>query len=221
MIKAFCVLLALGGLTIMPAQSRYLAGVTGGIATLSADARSEITATDSAASLYKPENGPTIQVVGGRQLTDYLSVQANYIWNTNAVSMTALHSANGNTSGYQQDRESTQHSAFGDLLIYFRNRASRIRPYLAIGIGVDRFSSTEKALEFASFPPPPPPAKFISTALSIRFPVGIDIALRHGWAARYSFTETIRENPISAHLSPPGQRRLAIFQNLFGVVKYL
>jgi hypothetical protein len=42
----------------------------------------------------------------------------------------------------------------------------------------------------------------------------------HGrWAFRYTFSETIRGNPVSARLSPPGQRNLATFQNLFGIVK--
>jgi hypothetical protein len=35
---------------------------------------------------------------------------------------------------------------------------------------------------------------------------------------RYSFSETIGGNPISPRLSPPGERNLANFENLFGVV---
>jgi hypothetical protein len=38
---------------------------------------------------------------------------------------------------------------------------------------------------------------------------------------RYSFSESVSGNPISAQLSPPGQRNLANFQNLFGVVRAL
>ena len=35
---------------------------------------------------------------------------------------------------------------------------------------------------------------------------------------RYSFSETISANPISPSLTPPAQRGLANFQNLFGLV---
>jgi hypothetical protein len=47
----------------------------------------------------------------------------------------------------------------------------------------------------------------------------MDFALRAGWSFRYSFSETIRNNPISEQLSPMGQRNLANFQNLFGILK--
>ena len=49
--------------------------------------------------------------------------------------------------------------------------------------------------------------------------VGIDVAVGRGWSARYSFSEGISGNPIGVQLSPPGQRGLANFQNLFGVVR--
>jgi hypothetical protein len=206
--------------TILRAQGRSFLGVMGGVATLSADARSEVAAVPFAASLYKPENGPTVQVFGGRHLTDWVSVEGSYVWNTNDLTLTALMSRSGNTSSYQQKRDSSQQSASGDMLIFFRNRASRIRPYLAFGLGLIRFTSTEGAIETTSLPPPLPAKKFTSTAPAVRFPVGIDVALGRGWAVRYSFTETIRANPISARLSPPGERHLAVYQNLFGFLKY-
>lgn len=59
-----------------------------------------------------------------------------------------------------------------------------------------------------------------SSAVALQVAVGIDIRLYHGWAFRYSFAETTRSNPISSHLSPPGNRMLANFRNLFGFVKY-
>ena len=43
---------------------------------------------------------------------------------------------------------------------------------------------------------------------------------KSGWGVRYAFLETIQGNPISQRLDPVGKRRLANFQNLFGVVKY-
>jgi hypothetical protein len=66
-----------------------------------------------------------------------------------------------------------------------------------------------------------PAPRFASAAAGRRVAVGMDVAMRHGWAVRYTFRETIRGNPISRQLSPVGQRNLANFQNLFGVVKGL
>jgi hypothetical protein len=54
----------------------------------------------------------------------------------------------------------------------------------------------------------------------VRVAVGADVISPSGWGFRYSFGETISRNPISRALNPPGGRRLANFQNLFGVVKY-
>jgi hypothetical protein len=61
-----------------------------------------------------------------------------------------------------------------------------------------------------------PPPEFKSSAAALRVAVGIDLALSSNWSFRYSFNETIRGNPISEQLSPPGRRNLANFQNLFG-----
>ncbi len=204
----------------MPAQDRYFLGGMGGVSTLSADARSEISAGSSAVSLYKPENGPTIQLFGGLHLTDYASMQANYVWCRNDVLLTSLLVADGSAASYQQPRDSAQRGVSGDLLIYFRNRSSRIRPYLAFGLGAIRFHSRARQPDAGSVGLAAPAAEFTSTAMAVRFPVGIDISVGHGWWIRYSFTETMRQNPLSERLSPPGQRRLAIFQNLFGFVKY-
>jgi hypothetical protein len=65
----------------------------------------------------------------------------------------------------------------------------------------------------------PPPGTLASTRIGLRSAVGIDLAMRDGWSFRYSFSETISRNPISPHLSPRGERRLANFQNLFGIVR--
>jgi hypothetical protein len=50
--------------------------VAGGIATLSADARSEITAGGADVSLYKPENGPALNVFVGSHVHEYVTAQA-------------------------------------------------------------------------------------------------------------------------------------------------
>jgi hypothetical protein len=46
----------------------------------------------------------------------------------------------------------------------------------------------------------------------------MDVRLGRRWSVRYSFSESVSGNPIAEQLSPPGQRNLANFQNLFGVV---
>ena len=64
-----------------------------------------------------------------------------------------------------------------------------------------------------------PPLEFASNVFALRVPVGMDVNLGNGWALRYTFSETLSENPISDRLSPPGQHSLKNFENLFGVVK--
>ena len=58
-----------------------------------------------------------------------------------------------------------------------------------------------------------------STHSLLRVAVGVDVTFVKGWSARYSFSESLSGNPISQQLSPPGQRNLANFQNLFGIVR--
>jgi hypothetical protein len=50
--------------------------------------------------------------------------------------------------------------------------------------------------------------------------VGIDFAVGRTWSVRYSFSETIGGNPISPQLAPPGERGMANFQNLFGLLAH-
>ena len=65
----------------------------------------------------------------------------------------------------------------------------------------------------------PPPARSQASRARLRVAVGMDVALAGGWTARYSFSESVSGNPISAQLSPAAPRNLANFQNLFGVVR--
>jgi hypothetical protein len=58
-----------------------------------------------------------------------------------------------------------------------------------------------------------------STRVALRVAVGMDLAMGTAWSFRYSFSETISGNPISARLTPPGERNLANFQNLFGIIR--
>lgn len=203
------------------AQSgNFYAGALGGISTLSADGRSTLTATSSEVSLYKPENGPALNLFLGWDFSRFVSVQGNYIWNRNDLSLVSTAFAGMSGASYQEMRNSAESQVTGDLVVYFRQRGSRIRPYLASGLGFDHFSSSGAVLDILTGSPILPPSRFASTFLVLRVPVGLDVVLGHGWAFRYSFSESITHNPISAQLMPPGLRRLANFQNLFGIVKH-
>ena len=194
-------------------SQRYFAGALGGISALSADA---VTRLDSAnaVSLYKPENGPALNLAGGIHLNDWFSLQGNYLWNRNDVTITEV----AGLKSLEQDRHSSQHAAIADLLLYFRSRRSHIRPYLSVGSGFVLLRSSAAGPFRGTLRPAPPQIDTIK--LPLRVAVGIDILSRRGWGFRYSFSETMTGNPFSAKLDPHGSRRLANFQNLLGFVKY-
>ena len=198
----------------LAAQSSYYLGALGGSSALSADGRSVVSGDSAAVSSYKPETGAAFQIFGGRNLRDFLAVQGNYVWNRNGLTLSSVDSRTN--TFYEQTRTSAQQDFSADLLVFFRNRRSRIRPYLSIGAGVVRLDSRAERLIAAHNAPPLPPAQFTSAGVALRSPVGIDIRMRARWYFRFSFTEIIRANAISAQLSPRGQRNLANFQNLFG-----
>ncbi len=202
------------------AQPRWFGGGGAGISTLSGDARSVIGAASTSVSQYKPENGGLVHLFGGRHWREYLSTQAVYSWNRNDLALLSTQFAGGAETTYEQARTSRQHNLGADGLVYFRSRASFVRPYLAIGVGVMSFDSRATALRVSKGQPTPPAATFGSTKIGLRAAAGIDLMLKGGWGIRYAFLETIQGNPVSPRLSPPGQRGLANFQNLFGVVKY-
>jgi opacity protein-like surface antigen len=201
------------------AQTNRFVGVLAGVSTLSADGRSITAGNQSAVSLYKPENGPAVNVFAGVHLTDYLSIQGSYVWERNRLTLTSTQASQTGGVFYEQSRTSAQHAVIGDLMLYFRNRQTWFRPYLSVGSGFVYFTSREQALAAVRGTPRLPEQEFDSTAPALRVAVGMDFALRAGWALRYSFSETIRSNPISEQLSPPGQRNLANFQNLFGIFR--
>jgi opacity protein-like surface antigen len=202
--------------TFAVAQTKPFVGIVGGIATLSADARTLPTSLGLSASSYKPENGPVLNLVAGVHLRQYVSIQANYVWNSNTLTLSST--ASGSNSFYEERRRSTQQAALAELLVYFRRVDDRLRPYLSVGTGVVHFSSTRRNEILLGGTPVLPPVHFDSTRPALRVAVGMDVALTHRLALRYSFGETIRHNDVSAQLSPPGKRNLANFENLFGFV---
>ena len=210
-------LLGLSSTTLAHAQ--LYAGVLGGISSLSGDSRSLLSSGSTAFSSYDPKNGGAVEALVGVQLSDYFAVQANYIWNSNELTLTSAQFVNGAQQGYRETRNSSQQSIIGALLVYFRKRDSRLRPYLSVGTGLVHFSSSQARVDQLIGSPILPPASFSSNMPALYVPVGMDVKLRSGWVFRYTFSETISKNPIDDHLSPPGQHGLKNFQNLFGFIK--
>jgi hypothetical protein len=186
-------------------EPRVFAGALYGVSALSADARSEITGSTAAVSLYEPKNGPALNVFAGVHIAQYFSVQANWMWNSNDLTLTSSFTTPQTGAFYEQHRDSRQHAVVLDGLIYFRRVDSAIRPYLGTGLSVLHFSSDEITAAPAQGLPAPSH-------------VGIDFRLSRRLAFRYSFSETISANPVSPSLTPQGRRGLMNFQNLFGFV---
>ena len=204
------------------AQPRWYAGGGPGVSTHSADARSIITPASTAISQYKPENGPLAHLFAGWHLLEYVSVQAAYSWSRNDLAMLSTRFENsGSENTYEQARHNRRHDFGADVLVYFRSRQSRIRPFLLTGLGVKAFASDAATLRVSKGSPVLPPPRFTATQLGLRSAAGIDVLFgKSGWGVRYAFLETIQGNPISPRLDPPGLRKLAHFQNTFAVVKY-
>jgi opacity protein-like surface antigen len=197
---------------------RLFAGALAGVSTLEADGRATTNGSDAAVSLYKPENGPALNLFAGVHVMEYFSVQVNWLWNRNDVTLVSSLATPDAGAFYEQRRESSQTVGDVDALIYFRRLDSRVRPYLGTGLALLRFvsdtivSSRTQGLEA-------PVGTISSTRLGLRSHVGIDVAVSDRVRFRYSFSETISGNPISPSLTPPGARRLANFENLFGIVR--
>jgi len=189
------------------------------VSTLSGDARSLLSPGSTNFSVYDPKNGLAMEILLGKHFSDYFALQADYIWNRNALTLTSAVFSNGTQVGYQETRSSSQQGAIADALVYFRKRESRVRPYLSVGTGLVHLSSSEERLNQVLGAASLPPQKFSANVIALHVPVGIDVKLRKGWAFRYSFSETLSKNPISDRLSPPGLHSLKNFQNLFGLVR--
>jgi hypothetical protein len=197
---------------------RAFAGALVGVSTLSGDAHAVTTASEASVSLYKPENGLALNVFGGIHLAQYFSVQGNWMWNRNDVTLISSLVSPAGGGFYEQRRHSGQHAAVLDALIYFRRSDSAVRPYLGTGLSLLHFSSGD-IVSSSDHGLQSPPRAISSTRLGLRSHVGIDIRLSAVTSFRYTFSETISTNPISPSLTPPAPRRLANFQNLFGFVR--
>jgi outer membrane protein W len=208
-------------LTCLPAaaqeDSRVFAGGLFGVSALSPDARAVITESDAAVSLYNPEIGLALNVFAGVHIARYFSVQANWMWNRNDVTLISSFATPQGGGHYEQLRHSNQHAFVLDGLIYFRGLDSAVRPYLGTGLSVLRFSGSD-IVSSAANGLEPPTGDIVSTHIGLRSHVGIDFRLSRNVSFRYSFSETLSSNPISPALTPPALHTFMNFQNLFGFV---
>ena len=85
------------------------AGALVGVSTLSADARASTRAGRAEVSLYKPENGPALNLFVGVHLGRYFTVQTNYVWNRNDLTLFASVATPEGGGFYEQSRR--QHTA--------------------------------------------------------------------------------------------------------------
>ena len=198
-------------------ERRAYAGALVGVSTLSADGRSQSGASEIAVSLYKPENGLALNLFGGYHVAQYFTLQGDYMWNHNDVALVSSFATPTRGGFYEQQRRSSQHAVVADTLIYFRRLDSAVRPYLGTGLSVVHFAS-RSIVSSQSSGLDAPAHEISDTSVALRSHVGIDVVLARRLMFRYSFSETIGPNPISSHLTPPGERRLANFENLFGLV---
>ena len=198
-------------------ERRIFTGALFGVSALSADARAITTSNSAAVSQYDPQNGPALNVFAGIHVAQYFSIQANWMWNRNDLTLVSSLAGPNSSAFYDQRRDSRQHAVVLDGLIYFRRLDSAIRPYLGTGISVLHFSSEEIGVHAAQGLTPPA-GTIASTHIGLRSHVGIDFRISRLVAFRYSFSETISGNPIGPALTPQGRRPLMNFQNLFGFV---
>lgn len=195
------------------AQDRF-AGVMGGISTLSADGVNQGSPPQSTSS-YKPENGATVVGYIGRHMTDYFSLQVSYSWNRNALTLAGGNFANG--TSYSAPFTSKMYTYAFEGMAYFRKRDSLLRPYLSAGPTVSHLWANPNGPAQILGGGVAIPQNFHKVKIGLRVAVGIDWRISKRVSLRYSFSETIQQNPISEALQPQAQRRLANFQNLWGV----
>jgi hypothetical protein len=194
-------------------KRNFVAGL-GGFAILSGDAQTEF-GRGAVASSYAPKNGAAFNVAGGRHFNDWVSVQGNYIWNRNEVTLSGVEG----TSFHAAVNRSRQHQVVLDGLLYFRPLSSRIRPSLSTGVAGVRASREQISLTASGSATLPELRRSVWWP-GVRVAVGIDLLLPNRWGFRYSFSETLTSNLFSESMVPPGKKKLMNFHNLFGFVKY-
>lgn len=184
------------------ANGETFAGGGIGLSILSGDAIAQTGPGTPAASLYDAGKGPIAHAFAGRRIHEYAAIQGAYGWTRNAVSLQSVRGG----AFLEQRLNVTQHHAGADFLLYFRDSKSWIQPFLSVGAGITTFSGSGGGARIRASKP------------GLRVAAGVDVMARGGWGFRYAFLETIGGNPISQALSPPGNKGLMTFQNLFGII---
>jgi len=215
--KVIALVLACVVPSMLHAQRPIYFGGMGGVATLSGDGSAIINSTSASSSLYDPMNGGAAEAFAGINLFNYVSFQADYVWNRNSVVLTSNFSSPGVLNFYREPEAVTQNAVFGNALVYFRSRGSRLRPYLSEGAGVVFIHSRFSGAGVVGGNPVLPPASSNKTSPALRTSVGLDVQLKGPWHFRFSFGETITRNTFGNQLSPPEKRIPKNFQNLFGI----
>jgi hypothetical protein len=196
-------------------QAQTYVGAMGGIATLSADgstAGSTGGSPPTSISALKPENGAAVWIFAGRHFGDVFSLQTSFNQQTNSLLLASL----GPNGAYSQGMDGRVRTVAFEALAYFRARDSKVRPYLSAGPVVSWMRGTPTMPTSVSGRVTLPGA-IQRTSPGLRVAVGIDWHVRPQIALRYSFSETLQANPFSQALTPAGIRKLANFQNLWGV----
>jgi hypothetical protein len=187
------------------AQPGWYVAALGGIATLSGDTRTP-SSGPVAVAFYEPENSAAWNLAAGRHLNDWFSVQANYIGNRNRLRWTYF----GDNLRVELPYRTRQHAGVADLLLYFRDRRSWVRPYLSAGVGAARTTAELRSPQLEG--------QETSTGALLRVAVGIDVLLKSNLRFRYSFSESISANPFAGPV--PSKKAFMNFQNLFGAAWY-
>jgi hypothetical protein len=140
----------------------------------------------------------------------------SYGWNRNDLLLSGGDLVRA--SSFEQPVRATMHSVVAEAMVYFRNRDSRVRPYLSAGPGIVRTTAEASGATRASGSPAVLPSGLDSVHAALRVAVGMDIRFHRRVSLRYSFSETLQRNTFSRALDPPGERNLANFQNWWGIV---
>jgi hypothetical protein len=202
--------------TLSAQRSSYF-GAMGGLATLSGDGSAMVTSEAASTSLFSPMNGGAADIFFGVHLFEYVSLQADYVWNRNDVVLVSTQGSSGTLRFYRQPEQFTQNAFLTNVVVYFRKRGSRIRPYLSEGVGGVFLHTRFSGGGVSSGNPMLPASSSDHASPALRTSVGLDVRLRRSWFFRYSFGETLTQNTFGDQLSPPLHRIPKNFQNLFGV----
>ena len=216
-LAAALLLAVLPGLSTAQETGYYVGAISGSVQ-LSGDPTTIASPDGFATSGYKPETGLAVNAFVGRHLREYFTLQVNYTWNQNDLAFFAARGTPTESRFYEQPLSTTHHTFIGDLLVYFRERSSRVRPYLSAGLGLLHLSS-ERRPGVVDGGLSPPSTMFATTEFTTRVAVGADVRVGGAWRIRYSFSENLGSNPLSRRLDPQGTRGLMNFQNLVGVMR--